>query len=106
MNPEIHERIRRRAYALWEAAGRVLGKDLEFWLRAEKEVLAKISSMVGKAIVPQTKKVAKSVKPKTARKATAKPKAAAKTTAKRKTATKKTSKPKAPPKSGASKAKI
>jgi len=85
MNPEIHERIRRRAYALWEAAGRVLGKDLEFWLRAEKEVLAKISSMVGKAIVPQTKKVAKSVKPKTA--------------------TKKTSKPKAPPKSGASKAK-
>jgi hypothetical protein len=115
MNPEIHERIRQRAYELWEAAGRVLGKDLEYWLQAEKDILAEISSTVGKAIAPQTKKVAKFVKPKTARKTTAKPKtaarepakpkAAAKTTTKRKTAVKKTAKPKAAPKSGASSAK-
>lgn len=29
----------RRAYELWEEAGRPSGRDLEFWLRAELEVL-------------------------------------------------------------------
>ncbi|HTY85825.1 MAG TPA: DUF2934 domain-containing protein [Candidatus Acidoferrum sp.] len=32
-----HERIRRRAYALWEQDGRQHGKDTEHWLQAEKE---------------------------------------------------------------------
>jgi Protein of unknown function (DUF2934) len=30
-------RIRRRAKELWEQAGRPTGRDLEFWLQAERE---------------------------------------------------------------------
>ncbi|QOZ69147.1 DUF2934 domain-containing protein [Bradyrhizobium arachidis] len=33
------EKIRRRAHALWEDAGRPIGRDLEFWLSAEREFL-------------------------------------------------------------------
>ncbi len=32
--------IARRAYQLWEKAGRPTGRDLEHWLRAEAELLA------------------------------------------------------------------
>ena len=32
------ERVRLRAYQLWEAAGRPQGDGVEFWLRAEKAV--------------------------------------------------------------------
>ncbi len=30
----LEERIRERAYYIWEASGRPLGRDEEFWLRA------------------------------------------------------------------------
>jgi hypothetical protein len=33
------DRIRERAYQLWEQAGRPSGRDLEFWARAEAELL-------------------------------------------------------------------
>ncbi|WP_128933989.1 DUF2934 domain-containing protein [Bradyrhizobium zhanjiangense] len=33
------EAIRRRAYELWQNAGRPGGRDLEFWLSAEREFL-------------------------------------------------------------------
>ncbi|WP_456837471.1 DUF2934 domain-containing protein [Bradyrhizobium sp. USDA 4486] len=33
------DETRRRAYELWERAGRPQGRDAEFWLRAEREVL-------------------------------------------------------------------
>jgi hypothetical protein len=33
------DRIRRTAYAMWEAAGRQYGRSLDFWLAAEKQVL-------------------------------------------------------------------
>lgn len=33
------DRIRRRAQALWEAAGRPEGREHEFWIEAEREVL-------------------------------------------------------------------
>jgi len=33
-----HEAIRTRPYELWEWAGRPTGRDLEFWLRAEREL--------------------------------------------------------------------
>ncbi|MGY4629103.1 DUF2934 domain-containing protein [Bradyrhizobium sp. USDA 4486] len=33
------ETIRRRAYELWQSAGRPGGRDLEFWLSAEREFL-------------------------------------------------------------------
>ena len=34
------DEVARRAYELWEAAGRSAGKDMEFWLQAEAELLA------------------------------------------------------------------
>ncbi|MFO1148296.1 MAG: DUF2934 domain-containing protein [Alsobacter sp.] len=40
MSQEVEDDIRRRAYALWDAEGRPQGRDLEFWLRAEQELLA------------------------------------------------------------------
>ena len=33
-----HERIRRRAYELWEQGGCQHGMDTEHWLQAEKEI--------------------------------------------------------------------
>ncbi|WP_166096493.1 DUF2934 domain-containing protein [Bradyrhizobium barranii] len=38
------EETRRRAYKLWENAGRPEGRDLEFWLRAEREAAAAVAS--------------------------------------------------------------
>ena len=34
----VEEVIRQRAYQLWEEQGRVHGKDVENWLRAESEI--------------------------------------------------------------------
>ena len=34
------ERVRERAHAIWEAAGRPEGKDQEHWLQAEAEIAA------------------------------------------------------------------
>ena len=36
--PELNERIQKKARELWEQKGRVQGKDLEIWLEAEKLV--------------------------------------------------------------------
>ena len=38
---EIEERIRQRAYELYEARGQGDGQDLEDWLRAEEEITEK-----------------------------------------------------------------
>lgn len=38
------EETRRRAYELWENAGRPEGRELEFWLQAEREVRHKIAN--------------------------------------------------------------
>ena len=35
---DLQEQIRRRAYELWEQAGREHGRDTEHWLQAEWEV--------------------------------------------------------------------
>jgi malate/lactate dehydrogenase len=35
----LEERIRRRAYEIFEARGRALGNAMEDWLRAESEIL-------------------------------------------------------------------
>ncbi|HLY47419.1 MAG TPA: DUF2934 domain-containing protein [Stellaceae bacterium] len=34
------ERIRERAYEIWDHAGRPEGKELDFWLQAEAEITA------------------------------------------------------------------
>lgn len=38
----IRERIEKRAYAKWCAAGFPPGRDLEYWLEAEQEILESI----------------------------------------------------------------
>ena len=39
-NGQIQVEIANRAYHFWEAAGRPAGRDAEFWLQAESELLA------------------------------------------------------------------
>lgn len=39
-NEDMREEIGIRAYHLWEAAGQPNGRDAEFWLKAEVEILA------------------------------------------------------------------
>jgi hypothetical protein len=36
--PDVSEKIRQRAHELWEAEGRPEGRELEFWLLAEREL--------------------------------------------------------------------
>jgi hypothetical protein len=36
--PSVEQRVRERAYALWEQAGRPSGRDAEFWQRARDEI--------------------------------------------------------------------
>jgi len=38
--PELDDKIRRRAYELYEERGRTDGAELEDWVRAETEVLS------------------------------------------------------------------
>ncbi|HEU5335176.1 MAG TPA: DUF2934 domain-containing protein [Terriglobales bacterium] len=40
-NLPVEERIRRRAYELYEQRGRVDGNDVEDWLQAKEEVTGK-----------------------------------------------------------------
>jgi hypothetical protein len=40
------ETVRRRAYMLWEEAGRPEGRSVEFWLAAEMDILGKFGSSV------------------------------------------------------------
>ena len=40
MGEEAKQIIRERAHALWEADGRPEGRELQYWLRAERELLA------------------------------------------------------------------
>lgn len=43
----VEERIRRRAYDLYEARGREDGRDLEDWFRAESEIKGKAAKAAG-----------------------------------------------------------
>jgi hypothetical protein len=38
MDPAIEERIRARAYQIWEEEGRPGGRDVEHWIRAVLEL--------------------------------------------------------------------
>lgn len=52
MNDEREERIRRRAYQLWEDDGAPEGKSDEYWSRAEKQVAAEYDADGDSAGVP------------------------------------------------------
>ena len=42
MGEEAKQIIRERAHALWEADGCPKGRELQYWLRAEQELLAEL----------------------------------------------------------------
>lgn len=54
MTPEREQRIRERAYHLWEADGSPHGRDLEYWERARELVGMEESAGAGLIPNPQT----------------------------------------------------
>lgn len=38
MSPEREQRIRMRAYGIWERAGRPDGRSIDHWIQAEREI--------------------------------------------------------------------
>ena len=39
MNAELGARIEERAYAMWENDGRPDGREIEYWIKAEQEIV-------------------------------------------------------------------
>ncbi len=39
----VEEKIRHRAYELWERSGKTGGSEMDFWLQAEREIAAETS---------------------------------------------------------------
>ncbi|HVS43662.1 MAG TPA: DUF2934 domain-containing protein [Candidatus Dormibacteraeota bacterium] len=54
MNTAIEERIRTRAYELWEGEGRPEGREVDHWLRAAQEVAAEEDRPATRARKPRT----------------------------------------------------
>jgi len=49
-NPEREERVRERAYHLWEADGKPYGRDVEYWERARE--LIGMEDSAGSGLLP------------------------------------------------------
>ena len=45
MDREMEDRIRQRAYELWLQSGQPEGSEMEFWLRAEREIKEEDSAL-------------------------------------------------------------
>jgi len=39
----LEDRIRQRAYELWEQSGKTEGSEMDFWLQAEREMASETS---------------------------------------------------------------
>jgi hypothetical protein len=39
----LEDRIRQRAYELWEQSGKTDGSEMDYWLQAEREIAAETS---------------------------------------------------------------
>ena len=54
METSLQNRIRERAYQLWNARGRVHGQAEQHWLAAEREILAQVmpQSRVSEPVMP------------------------------------------------------
>jgi hypothetical protein len=50
---DLIEKIRKRAYRIWETMGRPEGRDLEHWLQAEKE--CRTNGVERKPVAPSSK---------------------------------------------------
>ena len=86
LTQNIQERVQEIAYLMWESAGRQQGMAMEYWLAAEKEVLATMQS-AATAMTRGYEEDGAAEKPKAA---AAKAKPAAKPAAKRTTTTRRT----------------
>ena len=62
---EIHEKISEMAYLMWEAAGRQQGLTMEYWLAAERQVMAMVEAAVGQ-MMPASRAPAQALPPGTA----------------------------------------
>ncbi|HVY16517.1 MAG TPA: DUF2934 domain-containing protein [Rhodopila sp.] len=54
-DPEREQRVRERAYHLWEAEGKPHGRDVEFWERARELVAIEESATAGRLPNPATR---------------------------------------------------
>ncbi|HTW71502.1 MAG TPA: DUF2934 domain-containing protein [Acetobacteraceae bacterium] len=52
-NPEREQRVRERAYHLWEADGKPHGRDVEYWQRARELVALEENAGAGRLPNPQ-----------------------------------------------------
>ncbi|CAN7439344.1 DUF2934 domain-containing protein [Rhizobium sp. LjRoot258] len=75
---EHEEKIRRRAYEIWEQEGRPHGQDMKHWLEAFKEFGERVDGATSRASTKSTAK-AKSAKPPAATKSAAEKQAGKKT---------------------------
>jgi hypothetical protein len=46
MQSNLQNRIRERAYEIWNAGGRVHGQEEQHWLAAEREILAQMTAEI------------------------------------------------------------
>jgi hypothetical protein len=67
MTQDIQERIRELAYLMWESAGRLQGLAMQYWLDAEKEVIATVQA-AETTIAPKPEEAVKSGEKATAEK--------------------------------------
>ena len=57
MDPSLENRIRERAYELWNAHGGVHGQADQHWLAAEREVLAASTAAITHEPAPQKREI-------------------------------------------------
>ncbi len=50
MNNEFEERVREMAYMMWESAGRQYGMAMDYWLKAEQEVMRTMTAATQSAM--------------------------------------------------------
>jgi Protein of unknown function (DUF2934) len=60
---EIESKVRERAYGFWEAEGRLHGRDVEHWLRAETELSLPKKPRVRKTVATKGSEVPRTAKP-------------------------------------------
>jgi hypothetical protein len=70
MQSDIEDRIRNRAFEMWQDEGCPAGRDLDFWLKAESELLQE-PIKAAKALAAKAKKAAPKTAPKAPRKSRA-----------------------------------
>jgi len=63
MEPALEQRVRERAYEIWDATGREDGRADEHWLSAERELLASVRRQPIAAKLADSPKVMTTNKP-------------------------------------------